>query len=503
MRAVPPRMDPRGFALRSARALVLCTLAVGFAITYLVEQMMLDRMIGTTLQFYGRLTPVVLSSGEGSQLSGNLLQEVREAVEQQRLLSPVEIVSIKLYDRQGTLLYHSGDPSLTGKRFANPRLTSALAGEPAAAVSRLQEPEHIYERRAGHSRALELYVPIVVGDRRQVLGAYEVYASMAPLSRQIDGMRLVVWVTVLLGSTLLYLVLLGVFRGASRTILRQYAELQEQMGQLRLANQSLRQTQAELVHSEKLASTGRLAAGVVHEIGNPLACVLGLSELLARCRGRPEEREQCRDNLRRLTGEIERVREILRGLLDFARPEAPHVRPLLLNEVVGRTLPLIPGLQGETGITLKKALEEPSPRVFGDDQHLQQILVNLCLNALQAMDGSGMLTIATRLATARETTPEGFSVGRLLPPESQVGVVAVTDSGAGIPEADLGRIFEPFFSTKERKKGSGLGLAVCHRIIQEMGGSISVRSRPGAGSTFLVALPAVRGMAGREADGHA
>ncbi|MBI2370492.1 MAG: HAMP domain-containing histidine kinase, partial [Deltaproteobacteria bacterium] len=80
---------------------------------------------------------------------------------------------------------------------------------------------------------------------------------------------------------------------------------------------------------------------------------------------------------------------------------------------------------------------------------------------------------------------------------------AVTDSGAGIPEADLGRIFEPFFSTKERKKGSGLGLAVCHRIIQEMGGSISVRSRPGAGSTFLVALPAVRGMAGREADGHA
>lgn len=225
--------------------------------------------------------------------------------------------------------------------------------------------------------------------------------------------------------------------------------------------------QKTITESEKLASVGRLAAGVAHEINNPLTGVLTFAHLM-REEGKLGPKE--RDDLGVIIHETERVREIVRGLLDFARQRPTHKAEFDINEMVRHTLKLVGSQREFDPITIRHECGEDPLTLNGDRSQLQQVLLNLCFNACEAMEGGGLLTVRT---------------GR----ENGGVRIEVRDTGHGIARADIERIFEPFFTTKAVGKGTGLGLSISYGIVQKHGGTFEVDSELGKGSTFVVTLP--------------
>jgi len=240
----------------------------------------------------------------------------------------------------------------------------------------------------------------------------------------------------------------------------------------------LSETQRQLAQADKLASVGRLAAGIAHEINNPLTGVLTYSSLLAnRTTG-----EQDRSDLDVIVRETKRCREIVRNLLDFARPAAPKRASTDLNEVVRRSVAVVMNQLAIERVQLTLDLAESLPTVSADANQIQQVLVNLLINASDAIgEGGGTIRMSSRPV-------EGNPAEKAAPPP---GVeIAVEDDGAGISADQLSRVFEPFFTTKG-SRGTGLGLAVTWGIVEAHGGSILVDSIVGRGSRFTVRLPLV------------
>ena len=230
-------------------------------------------------------------------------------------------------------------------------------------------------------------------------------------------------------------------------------------------------TSRQLSGSEKLASLGRLAAGVAHEINNPLTGVLTFAHLL---REKTNMTDQDREDLDLIIHETTRAAEIVRGLLDFARERPVVMEPLSVNEVVARTVRLIQNQKLFDRIVINEELAHDLPDIEGDMNQLQQVLLNLSLNACEAMPSGGTLTIRTRVEDDRV-------------------VVQLADTGCGIKQEHFDRIFEPFFTTKPVGKGTGLGLSVSYGIVQRHGGGIEVESEEGKGTTFIIELPALKG----------
>jgi two-component system NtrC family sensor kinase len=226
----------------------------------------------------------------------------------------------------------------------------------------------------------------------------------------------------------------------------------------------------QVSRAEKLASIGRLAAGVAHEINNPLTGVLTFAHLL---RQKPQMSEEDCQDLDLIIHETTRAAEIVRGLLDFARERPTTMEPLDLNDVVRRTVRLIANQKKFEHVVIEEALQDGLPEVCGDMNQLQQVLLNLSLNACTAMPKGGRLTVNTKAA------------------DGQV-VLRVSDTGCGIKEELLERIFEPFFTTQPVGKGTGLGLSVTFGIVEQHHGTIEVESKEGEGSTFAISLPAVK-----------
>ncbi|MBU2552000.1 MAG: HAMP domain-containing protein [Proteobacteria bacterium] len=231
---------------------------------------------------------------------------------------------------------------------------------------------------------------------------------------------------------------------------------------------SLEAAQESLVRSEKMATVGRLAAGLAHELGNPLGSMVGFIHLLRRDDLTEAERE---DFLGRMEAETGRMDAIIRALLDFARPTPVRIEPLDLNQVASDALALASVQKWSRGLDIRRDMAPGPVMALGEANRLIQVLLNLLVNAGQAMDGQGELTIRT--------------VRR----DDKV-LVAVIDGGAGIDPADLPHIFEPFFTRKPPGQGTGLGLSVSQSIVESLGGRIEVESRPGRGSVFTVVLPA-------------
>jgi two-component system NtrC family sensor kinase len=227
--------------------------------------------------------------------------------------------------------------------------------------------------------------------------------------------------------------------------------------------------QEEIMKSERLAMIGQLAAGVAHEINNPLGGILLFSRLLLR--KAPAEGME-RENLERIVKEAERCQDIVQGLLDFARQREPKPESLNINDVVEKALSLLENQALFHNIEIVKHLEKGLPVVCVDASQMQQVFVNTMMNAAEAMDGKGVLTIST------SADGEGGGVE-----------VRFADTGCGISEEYLGRLFEPFFTTKEVGHGTGLGLSISHGIVQRHGGTLTAYSRLGEGATFVVHLP--------------
>jgi two-component system, NtrC family, sensor kinase len=255
-------------------------------------------------------------------------------------------------------------------------------------------------------------------------------------------------------------------------LIREEEALRAKVDEVERATVSLKEAQDRLIRSERLASVGRLAAGLAHEVGNPIAALLGLEDLLLEGGLEPAEQQ---DFLQRMRKETERINRILRDLLQFARPGEAHA---LASGVGGDvalavtdTAALIAPQKAMREVALELSIPDGLPSVALSDEQLMQLVLNLLLNAVDALDGGGHVRVAA------EPSADGVRL-------------VVEDDGPGVAAPVRDRLFEPFVTTKEVGKGTGLGLAVCRGLVEAVGGSISLdlaKKTPGA--RFVVELP--------------
>ncbi|ACM19990.1 sensor histidine kinase, HAMP domain-containing [Geotalea daltonii FRC-32] len=249
-------------------------------------------------------------------------------------------------------------------------------------------------------------------------------------------------------------------RGLENKVRERTAELEEK-------NRLLVKAREELVRAEKLAAIGELAAGVAHEINNPMAIIRGNTELLQM--SVPEGADN-RDEVDTIYQQVGRVERIVGNLLRFARQEKKQLGHVRVNELMEEILAQIVHQVPLSHIRIIKEYEPGLPILEGDSEQIRQVLTNLVLNAIQAMDKGGILTVRTQLDRQREQTE-----------------IMIADTGTGIEADNLQQIFNPFFTTKAN--GTGLGLSVSYGIVNDHGGTIRVESKAGKGSTFKVSLP--------------
>jgi two-component system NtrC family sensor kinase len=267
---------------------------------------------------------------------------------------------------------------------------------------------------------------------------------------------------------------------------------EEHLAALTRAHHELRSAQEELVRAEKLASVGRLAAGVAHEIGNPLSAILGYAGLLLREKPAGEAAEY----LRHIERETERIRRIIADLLEFSRPREAMGEEISINQVVESALDLVRPQPEFRQVIIAFAAGDGLPPVRGDRHHLCQVLVNLLANAAQAMDGRGELAIATavRAAATEERCPRRRATDGHPPagrPGAAVVSVSVRDSGPGVAPEAAGRVFDPFFTTKATGQGTGLGLSIAWGIVAAHHGTLRLADAGGGGrgAEFVMELP--------------
>jgi two-component system NtrC family sensor kinase len=245
----------------------------------------------------------------------------------------------------------------------------------------------------------------------------------------------------------------------------------------------LQQVQDQLIRAGKMAALGELAAGVAHEINNPLTGVLTFSSLMLK---KVDENHPWKKDLENIVQQTTRCRNIVRGLLDFARQRKPDKKEWDINTLIDQTLTLVENQARFQNIKIIREFRKDIPMLFLDADQIQQVFMNIIINAADAMTGDGgTLTVKTDL-------------------NNGIAEISFMDTGRGISKEHFSKLFTPFFTTKETGKGTGLGLAISYGIIQSHNGDIDVKSEMGKGSTFRIKLPIEKqdGELGRSGEGE-
>ena len=287
-------------------------------------------------------------------------------------------------------------------------------------------------------------------------------------------------------------------------------ELAQLATSLNRMTERLLHERAQLVRAEKLASVGRLASGIAHEIGNPLGAISGYAHLL---RVGANGDARALDSVAGLERETTRIDRIVRGLLDYAKPRRQSPTPVGVNETLRHIVNLVSEQGHLRHVALVMTLSQQSPVIHGDRHELEQVFVNLLLNAADAAGESGVIAV-TSAVMSRATVEAGFerrasdrdAGGMHHPPSARVSAwlerereadsvvkIIVADSGTGVPDADADRIFDPFFTTKEPGKGTGLGLAIVARSVENVGGIVWVERAREGGAALHLFLPLTGG----------
>ena len=235
----------------------------------------------------------------------------------------------------------------------------------------------------------------------------------------------------------------------------------------------------QLRHAERLATVGQLASGVAHELGAPLQIVMGRAEMIGEGDATPADLST---HARLILEQGRRMTKIIRQLLDFARPRSTQKDRVDLRQIAELSCALLRPLAAKQRIEIVREDEAPSAAAEADAEQLQQALMNVVMNGMQAMPSGGVLKVGVRSTVARPPADVGGAEGHYL-------ALSVEDEGAGIPAESLAHVFEPFFTTKPVGEGTGLGLAVAYGIVHEHQGWIDVESQVGKGSRFTFFFP--------------
>ena len=389
------------------------------------------------------------------------------------------IAGIHIYDKRGVIML-SSDASAVGRRVHDAvepctschipnqaPLREARAGSDSVMRQLTAIPSAASCREAGcHDRQAE----------QKVLGVLAVDMSMQPVNQALaDARRYLVWTTLALA------IVVALIAGVAGRRLWRYRHLEEwsQLLEEKVADETseLQAAQRQVVHMEKMASMGKLSATVAHELNNPISGMLTYARLVEReltDQTLPDQkREEMQRYLQLIQRECVRCGNIVRNLLAFSRRTTGQLSQVDVNEIIERSVMLIQHHMEMEGVSVQTVLLPSAEReITADAGELEQAVVALMVNAIEAMHGGGRLSVTLRGA--------GDHV-----------MIEISDTGSGISQEILPLIFEPFFSTKTKESGSGLGLAVVYGIVHRHGGAISVDSEVGVGTTFLITLPRV------------
>ena len=466
---------------------IIAILVVGIGITAWRNIQVLDRQL---LEFAKDQADLLLEDVHGNVMAAMLTmrrQEIQELLE--RFRGHRGIVAVRIFDERG-MIHWSSNPREVGELFSgkgpldirngNYFLYSGPNGDPLLRMSRAIPNE---------KRCFSCHDPA-----KRINGIVSVDVSLSPIRDRISEVH-----QVLLPSAALTVVavFLGIWFSLSRTVTHPISLLikamrrteagdfsarislqrRDEVGQLAdrfntmgeklsSARRELEQYhQQQMMRAEKMVSLGQLASSIAHEIKNPLAGISGALQVLAAefPNGHPN-----REIVKEVRGQVDRLNQVVQNLLDFAKPAQPRFVEADIHEILARVLFLVKQEARESGIEIQEKFASDLPSVWVDEKKIQQVFLNISLNALQAMGAGGKLTIRTR-AMAADSVEVDFQ-----------------DTGPGIPQEFLNTVFQPFFTTKP--KGTGLGLSIARRIMQEHGGDIRVRSELKSGTCFSLSF---------------
>jgi two-component system, NtrC family, sensor histidine kinase HydH len=373
-------------------------------------------------------------------------------------LSP-DIVRFKVYNPKGVVIW-SDDKRLVGKSFSdNPELQRALRGEVVADMSSLNKQENIFEQKS-LSEAVEVYVPIYSERSRELLGVFETYRRPDAIFLAVKEARAVVLLGAVGGGLLLYVSLFAIVRQAARKIDEQ--------------QENLLRIQSELVASQRMAAVGEMAAAVAHGIGNPLSSIRAAAQvaMLDTAAGAGSKNNpKMTENLQDIVQQVDRMQRRMQALLNFAKPLEPRPVAIEINSLVRDVVETLRARFSDAQVTTKLDLDANLPSVTSDVNHLEQALMGLITNALEATPRGGVVTVRTK---SSNHSGDGKTVQ-----------VSIEDTGEGIPVENRERVFEPFFTTKPH--GTGIGLPLAKKFLERNGATIII-SAAGAGTKIAITL---------------
>lgn len=466
----------RQFAYLGLAVIGAITLVLALMISSVLRRDLLEREWITTADYVraqtlSHLTPAAFADPETTEAT-----ERFERFFQQVATMP-EVFRIKVYAADGTVLW-SDEAQLIGRRLGdNPHLNGALAGQTVVNMeSGAGKAENVRERNV-FARVVEVYVPITFPKASRVAGVVELYKMPQQVFENIRRSQITAVATVLTCGVVLYLSLFWIVRRAARRIDEQHRSIEHRTKELARTNEELVAVQGQLLEAERLAAIGEVVTAVAHGIRNPLANIRAAAQVAglgSREAGPPAPTAR---HLANIMAEVDRLEARLKALLQFVRPAERQSARVDFNAVVREAAHMVNGRMTAARITSREALAPGLPVIDGNPMLLEQVVLSLLANAVEAMpNGGGQIAITTGETQMESGAPAVF--------------LEVSDSGVGISAEGLSKLFTPFYTTKAQ--GTGLGLAIAKKFTEAHGGTIAVSSRPGAGTTFRVILPAHR-----------
>lgn len=464
----------RQFALLGFVVIGLITLVLSVMVSSVLRRDLLDREWVITADY---VRTQILSLLKPRDLAMSDTDEAQSRFEQfsQQVVRMPEVFRVKVYAADGTVIW-SDDAPLIGRRFSdNPHLTGALAGRTVVNMESGAGKTENSGERSVFARVVEVYVPIVFPGASRVAGVVEVYKMPRQVLESIQRGQFAAVGTVLSCGLVLYLSLFWIVRRAARRIDEQHRTLERRGQELVAANQELRSVQRQLLEAERLAAIGEVVTAVAHGIRNPLANIRAAAQVAGLGPREGGASAPSAKHLANIMAEVDRLESRLKELLQFVRPAERQNACVDLNALVRETANMVAGRVATARIHLTQALAPGLPPVSGNAMLLEQVVLSLLANAVEAVpNGDGNIMVTTGATRTEVGVPAVF--------------VEISDSGPGIPAQQIPKLFTPFYTTKAQ--GTGLGLAIAKKFSEAHGGAITVSSRVGAGTTFRVTLPA-------------